>query len=69
MNDTSSSAIKTRYDVALQAVDLELAKFRNRSGTDAAGSNLLIPGEESSVDRVHDALQQLRADVLAHWDA
>lgn len=53
--------------MALQAVDLELARIRNRSGTDAAGSNL--PGEESSVERVHDALQQLRADVLAQWDA
>ena len=55
--------------VALQAVDLELARIRNQSDTAAVNSKLLIPPGDSSVGKVHDALQQLRTDVLAQWDA
>ena len=65
----NDKSIAARYSVALQAVDLELARIRSWSGTDAVGSKLLIPAGDVSDDKVHDALQQLRTDVLAQWDA
>lgn len=48
---------------------MELGRIKKGSGTDAGDSRLLLPAEDSSIDNVLDALQQLRVDVLAQWDA
>lgn len=53
----------------MQAVDLELARIRNQSSTGAEDSKMMLPAGDFSTGKMHDALQQLRADVLAHWDA
>lgn len=66
---SKTSKTEARYNVALQAVDLELARIRSQAGTDAVNSKLLIPAGVSSVSKMQDALQQLRTDVLAQWDA
>lgn len=53
----------------MQAVDLELARIRKQSSTGAGDSKMLLPAGDFSNGKRRDALQQLRADVLAHWDA
>ncbi|KAL3130747.1 hypothetical protein ABBQ38_000093 [Trebouxia sp. C0009 RCD-2024] len=68
-NDATTEQLSTTPLQLLQAVDLELARIRKQSSTGAGDSKMLLPAGDFSNGKRRDALQQLRADVLAHWDA
>ncbi|KAL3138774.1 hypothetical protein ABBQ32_005618 [Trebouxia sp. C0010 RCD-2024] len=68
-DEATTEQLSTSPLQLLQAVDLELARIRNQSSTGAEDSKMMLPAGDFSTGKMHDALQQLRADVLAHWDA
>ena len=54
--------------IALQAIDLEVARLHKGTSGIMQGQHLLPGGKPTSVDDVKDALQQLRQDVLHCWE-